>query len=1252
MIKPNWNIFKAKFSENPQDNFEWFSYLLFCKEFNKPHGIFRYKNQSGIETDPIELDDGSIIGWQAKFYDDTLSNHKSDLLGTLQKSKRDYPGITHIILYTNSQWGQGRGQNDSQAKIDVEAEANDLGIDIEWRTASYFESPFVSIDHKIISSYFFSESPLIDLSPNKGWYPYENWANPSQGIEDEYILSDKTVIFNEKNEENPLLEGLNELREKLSKDKSAIRLVGLSGVGKTRFVQAIFDGRIGDNVPDASLVCYTDMSREPDPSPIVMAEQLVNIGERVILIVDNCPPDLHRELVKTVGKDESQISLLTVEYDVREDLPEETDVFKLEPNSQEVIEKIIKKRFEHISQIDARSIAEFSGGNARIAIALANTMQRGETLSGLRDEELFKRLFQQRNDSNEKLMQSAEVLSLVYSFNGQEIAEQSELAFLATLIDKTTNDLYRDVEELKKRELIQVRGDWKAVLPQAISNRLAKQALESLPHEYIVEKFINSESERLIKSFAHRLSFLHDSKIAISIVQKWLEDDGWLGKTNCDFNNFEMDIFQYIAPVVPDKVLACIERAAENRGEGFLDPEKNNNSNDFVDLLRHIAYDSELFDRAVNLICKFAVFEKRTGKYNTIEELLKTLFWMSLSGTLTSPTQRENIINELLKSEDDIEQAIGFSLLEASLETSFTSHHSFDFGARSRDFGWHPKTNKELSQWYQTFINICIHIVLSDHKLSKRTRTLLADNFRGLWNSAISFELLEEMSKTLHDKEPWIEGWVAIKEAIEFDHDRYSPKIEEIAIRIEEYLRPNSLYERAQVHILPGQHYSSDCYSLYDDKKEIEKCQESLNQEVFEIGKELAEDKKVFLSLLPKMVISDNYMLGTLVKGLISQYEDKNELWSLFYSQYADTPMNQWQLKDIEGILSYLATNDFEFVNTLMDSLVDDKLFAEIYPRLQMIHLDKNGIVRLHQAIDLNIAPLWQYQNLAYGRRHEVLDDDDLYGLLKHIWTKENGLNVVTEILSMRFHAKTKEEHSKELIDLGFSILLEYPYQEDDRQGSNDHKLEIIATTCFENNPDETVAASICKKISDSQGISFSTRFLATIKVLSKYFPKVFLTCCLENNFIVSKGIRSLSSSYSLKEANSIYDEIEDKYILEWCEQDPEPRYQFVASVINPLDMIDENLIIKPLVYSILNKVDNKIDILNSLISSRESWSFTSQRIETFDSKKVLFQELKDHDNVIIKQWAERELSAHLLEMETIHDLQKNESKAQFERFE
>ena len=107
MIKPNWANFQTKFNDNPQKYFEWFCYLLFCQEFNKATGIFRYKNQSGIETNPINKND-EVIGWQAKYYDTKLADHKNELIETVTKSKRDYADLTKIIIYTNQEWGQGK----------------------------------------------------------------------------------------------------------------------------------------------------------------------------------------------------------------------------------------------------------------------------------------------------------------------------------------------------------------------------------------------------------------------------------------------------------------------------------------------------------------------------------------------------------------------------------------------------------------------------------------------------------------------------------------------------------------------------------------------------------------------------------------------------------------------------------------------------------------------------------------------------------------------------------------------------------------------------------------------------------------------------------------------------------------------------------------------------------------------------------------------------------------------------------------
>lgn len=1251
MIKPNWDIFKAKFSENPQDNFEWFSYLLFCKEFDKPYGIFRYKNQSGIETNPIEVGD-EVVGWQAKFYNDTLSSHKSDLLGTLEKSKRDYPLITKIILYTNSKWGQGQGSNDPKPKIEVEEKAIELGISIEWRTASYFESEFVAIDNKVISSHFFSESSFIDLLPKKGWYPYENWANSSSDTQEEYILSDKTVLINSHNESKSILDGLNELRIELLKEKRAIRLVGLSGVGKTRFVQAVFDERIGENIPESSLVCYTDMSRNPDPSPIVMIEELLEAEERSIMIVDNCPPDLHRELVKSVGKDKSKVSLLTVEYDVREDLPEETDVFKLEPNSLEVIEKIILNKFDYINQIDARSIAEFSGGNARIAIALANTIKRSETLTGLNDDELFKRLFQQRNSSDKNLIQSAEVLSLVYSFNGKATDNSSELAFLAEMTGKNVLELYRDVEELKQRDLVQMRGDWRAILPHAISNRLAKKALESMPTDYIVNKFLGSGSERLIKSFIHRLSFLHDSETAISIAKKWLAEDGWLGKSKCVFNEFGMDVFKNIAPVSPIKVIDCIERAAKDHGSDFLNPKVNRKSIEFVNLLRHIAYDVEYFDRAVWIICQFVVFEKTEGKNNTIEEVLKSLFWLTLSGTNALAKQRIKIVSKLLESEDNIEQQIGISLLSALLKTGyFSASPNFDFGARSRGIGWHPETQIDVIHWYEPYIKLCNEIALSNSSLSKQARKLLADKFRGLWNNSFCFDLLINTAKQLHDSKSWIEGWFAVKEAMKFDEDRYDQGIKDKIIELREYLEPDSIYEKSKVFIVLGQNASSDYY-LEDSPEERVEREEQLNEKCFDCGVELAKDEEVLFSLMEDIICSDNYILYIFLKGVLSGYNNNKKFWSLYYDIYKEVSSCDKKLNNTKAILFHLANDDIDYFNELMDTLVNDEIFGKNFPWLQTVYIDTDSLKRLHKALDLEIAPMWQYKSFAYGRNHENISDDDLADLVEHIITKDEDVDVGIEMLSMRFLGGVTDKYSNSLINTAYKVLGLHNYNKDDSSGSKDYNLETILKTCINNLYDKTYAEVICKSLSKGIETSRISDYHKFLQLLSATYPTQFLEVVFDDEFIDNYHSWSWDFSYSHKENYSIVDNIPSKEIIKWCNENPEKRYPFITKIVYPLTAHKDSLIIKPIIYDLINSTPVLEDFLSELGNSIEPQIWSGSRADVIEGRLVLFVELKEHDNDIVNNWANEEYSKYIKIVEETRKHEQERNENQYERFE
>ncbi|MGZ3578227.1 MAG: AVAST type 4 anti-phage nuclease Avs4 [Syntrophales bacterium] len=334
MIKPNWHNFQAKFNDNPQKYFEWFCYLLFCQEFKTPAGIFRYKNQSGIETNPITKD-GQVIGWQAKFYDTKLSDNKSELIGMIAKSKRDYPNLTKIICYTNQEWGQGKKDTDSKIKKEVEQKAKDSGIEIEWRTASFFESPLVTIENEKIAKHFFTPvKSIFDLLEVK----QRHTENVLLGIQTDIDFQDKKIEIDRD-------ELLKRLRVDLNQ-KQILVVNGVGGVGKTAVIKKLYEN-VKDDIPfyvfkasefnkddlndlfkEYGLEVFSDAHREETHKVVV-----VDSAEKLLDLTNTDP---FKEFLATLIKDKWQI-IFTTRNNYLETLNcEFIEIYKITPGNFDI----------------------------------------------------------------------------------------------------------------------------------------------------------------------------------------------------------------------------------------------------------------------------------------------------------------------------------------------------------------------------------------------------------------------------------------------------------------------------------------------------------------------------------------------------------------------------------------------------------------------------------------------------------------------------------------------------------------------------------------------------------------------------------------------------------------------------------------------------------------------------------------------------------------------------------------------------
>jgi len=145
-----------------------------------------------------------------------------------------------------------------------------------------------------------------------GWRSYDNWSNHRLGVDAEYVVDAKSRIEYRGNLET-IENGISLIRERLKSTDKSLRIIGKSGVGKTRFLQAIFDERIGDNTPSTYQVLYADMGGAPSPMPVQVIEALIKAKRSVVVVLDNCSSSDHKRITEICTHAKSTVSLITVE---------------------------------------------------------------------------------------------------------------------------------------------------------------------------------------------------------------------------------------------------------------------------------------------------------------------------------------------------------------------------------------------------------------------------------------------------------------------------------------------------------------------------------------------------------------------------------------------------------------------------------------------------------------------------------------------------------------------------------------------------------------------------------------------------------------------------------------------------------------------------------------------------------------------------------------------------------------------------
>lgn len=1098
-----------------------------------------------------------------------------------------------------------------------------------------------------------------------GWSGYGNWTG--QGSEAGYIIDEK-VKFSDVGLNSDKKVGaeriIESVRNRLREAGASVRLVGLSGVGKTRFAQALFEPETGISPLSQESVFYADTAREPDPVPAALLEKLVSSGVRAVLIVDNCGSDLHRTLTEQLEKDNGFVSLLTIEYDIREDIPENTDVIIMDAGSDELIKELIKTNYKHIGLNSIHKIAEFSGGNARVAIALASAIGRDDDISRLKNGELFRRLFNQRQPAEEGMQISAEVLSLIYSFQLEaKEGDSEELDYLSRLSGVSYNTLLRNAKELKRRGLAQTRGIWMAVLPHPIANGLAQLALENISHAKILAYINPSLTPRLFSSFTRRLGYLSSSQEAHSYATSLLASDGLfdtcIANSTVEKNSAYTQCFTLIsnlAPVAPSETLAFIGRIAEK--DALFCTRINPAFITITRLLRSLAYECEYFNQCASMLFRFALSEKPLENTNSVLHILSSLFSTHLSGTHATPEQRISFIKERIENP---RRDISLKLIGSMLQTGgFICHFGFDFGSRVRNYGYYPESYQEYERWFLGVLRFADETIKQFPDWQSDIIKLVIKNLHGIWNigvDSVRQALYDIIISNLNNQTSPV-VWSSVSMILKFDDEKKSLNEKEKLRELEAAASPDTFERKIELLLFSDEHAF---YGMEDRNPQSENSRPgyeiALEKTTDLVGELLSKPRELIDEIISRCLAEkgNDFRMGFFAKKISSNPEWGNYILQKLKQTLSEPASGSLNMAFVCGAFTGLSQEYRSVVDELLDDIVENPLTLTLYPALQLsVPLDENAVRRIKLHLSGEGTDASAYLSIANGHRHALLSDNNLIDLLNALRPCKNGYNCVLDILDMRINYCYSEEYnpSDNIIsysqDFICSLLRHFAKV---NRYERSHHLEMLAKRVFKGASDE----KLCR-------FTAEIFFCSSQNIYSFDMHKLLRIVISENLTLVLNLLSPEVGKTDDEIAHDLYfmlyndpleeSELNPEEVLAWGDKDPDTRFSSIAQFLVPYSKAEGVYTWTELSRSMLLRCNDVEAVLSVMMDKfrpllpSDGWS------AKMEEQRVLLTELQSSERADISSAASRLLVKFDRRIQQEKERERRDFSDRKERFE
>lgn len=1066
------------------------------------------------------------------------------------------------------------------------------------------------------------------------FHPLQVWSDWENSI-----LTPQQFIPNDRTKEitKLVLDGLINVSQ-------TIRILGLSGLGKTRILLEIFRPFNSDDnsILLSSRVLYINCNLYPNAEYQTIISKAISEQIDPIIILDNCPKTVHRNLLQLTNRERNKASLISLDSN-----PEEIEndkmngvnyiIIKKEELSS-VVDELILSRFNNLDEESKKKIKDFSQGIPLMAVLLGESVINGEEFIGkLDDKELLDKLLgtKGKDEKHRTILKSCSIFNFFGFYDDlvtqtEFIAKSKNITSLSGDDAIKINDFNETCNYYLKREIFEKRGRFIGMRPFPLAMSLAQEWLDPLTPQRLINvieeiaALEDPDKTNLSKAFAEQMKYLGYNDKAVQIVEKIIGNDSPFD--NAEVLNTELGsrLFRSFVEVNPVAVAQNFKRQFSNKTTEELLKIKEGRRN-IVWTLEKLCFDNRTFEDSAKILLQFAIAENETWSNNATGQFLH-LFNTHLSGTEANLSQRWEIIEWALSKGEKQYYEYAIKAMKIGLNFGHSSRMGGAEQQGSKRLYDNNPTWKEIENYWKNILNKFIEIIKSKNEYSELASEAISNSIRTLFHTNMG-ELLIPFLKEIASlkNNDWDSGLKGLKYARKYEKQSIPEKqLEEINNLID--LLTKTDFSTRYLTLSNSYHLDND--ESYSSEKVISAISELADEFI----KSKISWEETFPSFFKNQQIF-SYHFGKRLSELLKGDKDKvNNFINYSLEVISHIPLKERNFTVLGGFVS---NSDEETKKEFYSQLFQSNEFScQLFYFLSIDISGKEYFNLLFQLIDNKVCDITNFYSFNYSHALSQLSLEELNVLSEKLYLYgDEGYRIVFDL----FYDIGYGEESKKasLIPIIKNCILKLGFNRTFKRQLDDYKwseaISLILSDEKEIDFAQFINNSVIESITWENSYHLDNNIQRIYEILMKlHFNSIWkdLSIALlstEENYIKFFGLKHILGSHIGGVGRSVgvlFDGNIDA-IFKWCE-DNKPLAPSRLAELTPI--FDSNNTDyanwHPVALRLINEYGDIKEVLIHLSSNMGTYSWSGSVVPFLESKKELFIQLSNHKIESVREWA------------------------------